>query len=142
MQRSYRHVARSWRPPHLRTAHPVGGNPRLADVVLYINTHLGDPDLGVDHLQSAFCVSRSTLYRMFDGLGGIARFIRKQRLAAARQYLHRNPGLGITQVLYEHGFGSERQFQRAFQAEFGVTPSEWREHCKASRDALQDEANQ
>ena len=139
MQQCYSYVARTWQraPVHAARAEQdaAGGDPRLVEVVSYIEEHLDDPDLGVDRLQSAFCISRATLYRMFTEIGGVARFIRRQRLVAARQYLRRRPDLGITWLLYELGFGSERQFQRAFQAEYGVSPSEWRERCKAAQDA-------
>src|SRR5699024_2851857 len=131
--------ARTWRPAPIQAPPApqaaVDDDPRLREVVSYIEDHLDDPGLGVDRLQSAFCVSRATLYRMFSEIGGVARFIRRRRLLAARQYLRRRPDLGITWLLYELGFGSERQFQRAFQAEFGVSPSEWRERCKAAQEA-------
>lgn len=104
-------------------------------MVSYIEAHLDDPDLDVDQLQSAFSVSRATLYRLFSDIGGVAGFIRRQRLVAARHRLRLRPDLGITWLLYELGFGSERQFQRAFQAEFGVSPSEWRQRCRAAQDA-------
>lgn len=139
MQPCYSHVARARQAAPLRRPCPApapeGGDPRLGEMVSYIEQHLDDPELGVDRLQSAFSVSRATLYRMFSEIGGIARFIRMRRLLAARQCLRRRPDLGITWLLYELGFGSERQFQRAFQAEFGVSPSEWRERCKAAQDA-------
>lgn len=117
------------RPP---VPDPDSGDPRFSEVLSYIETHIDDPDLGVDTLQSSFGVSRPTLYRMFRRMGGVARFIRQRRLAAAHQYLRRRPDMSITWVLYELGFASERQFQRAFHAEYGLSPSEWRERCKAS----------
>lgn len=131
MRQSYSYVARSWRHPPLRAL--AGREARLADVVSYIKAHLGDPNLGAGRLQSAFCISRSSLYRMFSRSGGVAHFIRKQRLAVAGRRLRGDADLGITQLLYELGFSSERQFQRAFLAEFGVTPSQWRERCKTAR---------
>lgn len=139
MQQHFSNVVRNWQPAPIHAPCPQpaqgGDDPRLTEVVSYIEEHLDNPDLGVDRLQSAFCVSRATLYRMFSEIGGVARFIRRQRLVAARQSLRRRPDLAITWLLYELGFGSERQFQRAFQAEFGVSPSEWRERCKAAQDA-------
>ena len=143
MQQCFSYTARNWKPApnHARCQQPApeGGDPRLMEVVSYIEAHLADPDLGVDRLQSVFCVSRATLYRMFSEIGGVARFIRRQRLVAARQHLRQHPELAITWLLYELGFGSERQFQRAFQAEFGVSPSKWRECCRAAHDAAPDE---
>ncbi|MEN1926060.1 AraC family transcriptional regulator [Luteimonas sp. MJ293] len=139
MQQCFSDVVRNWKPgsSHAPCRQPAseGSDARLMEVVSYIEEHLDDPDLGVDRLQSEFCVSRATLYRMFSEIDGVARFIRRQRLVAARQHLRRHPELAITWLLYEVGFGSERQFQRAFQAEFGISPSEWRERCKAAQVA-------
>ncbi|WP_082190209.1 AraC family transcriptional regulator [Frateuria defendens] len=35
--------------------------------------------------------------------------------------------------LYEFGFASERQFQRAFRARYGISPAQWRRQCRHAR---------
>lgn len=108
--------------------------PRLAQLEAYIDDNIADPALGADMLQRRFCVSRPTLYRMLQPAGGVAKCIRTRRLHAAQRTLRTRPDVSITWLLYDLGFASERQFQRAFQAQFGLTPSQWRDHCRLHPD--------
>src|SRR5690606_8691975 len=89
------------------------------------------PALGTDTLVRRFFVSRPTLYRMFRPLGGVARYIRERRLLRAHARLREDPDCTITFLLYDLGFDSERQFQRAFQARFGMSPASWRQLCRS-----------
>ncbi|SBV50267.1 transcriptional regulator [Xanthomonas bromi] len=45
------------------------------------------------------------------------------------------PDCSLTWLLYEMGFASERQFQRAFQQRFGMPPMQWRRQCRAKPHA-------
>ncbi len=85
-------------------------------------------------LQTAFNLSRPTLYRMFQPLGGVSHHIRHRRVLVAHQHLRHDPDCSITWLLYEAGFTSERQFQRAFRATFGLSPVEWRDHCRKTSE--------
>ncbi|MCD9027852.1 AraC family transcriptional regulator [Luteimonas sp. BDR2-5] len=105
-------------------------NPRVTRILRCIEEHLEDPALDCDFLQRLFFVSRPTLYRMFQPLGGVSRYIRERRLVAARRRLREEPHHSITWLLYDLGFESERQFQRAFQARFGMSPASWRARCR------------
>src|SRR5690606_20490641 len=93
---------------------------KLAEIVGHIDRHICDPDLGATSLQAAFRLSRPTLYRMFQPLGGVCQHIRRRRVLVAHQHLRQDPDCSITWLLYEAGFTSERQFQRAFRAVFGL----------------------
>jgi AraC-like DNA-binding protein len=53
----------------------------------YIEANLGARDLGVDKLARTFGLSRASLYRLFEPVGGVASYIRTRRLARARQEL-------------------------------------------------------
>jgi AraC-like DNA-binding protein len=108
----------------------IDGDPRMARILRCIEAHLDDPALGCDLLQKTFFVSRPTLYRMFQPLGGVSRYIRERRLMAARRRLRDEPQHSITWLLYDLGFESERQFQRAFNARFGMSPMQWRGQCR------------
>lgn len=110
-------------PPPCKDGNP---DPRLARILRCIDERLDDPALGCDMLQEIFFVSRPTLYRMFQPLGGVSRYIRNRRLAAARRRLREEPERSITWLLYDLGFVSERQFQRAFLARYGLSPHRWR----------------
>ncbi|MGY1411043.1 helix-turn-helix domain-containing protein [Luteimonas sp. A482] len=121
-------------PPGLaRPAAPPGpaAHPRLPRILRCIEEELCDPALGGDALQRRFFVSRPTLYRMFRPLGGVARYIRERRLLLAHRRLREEPDCTITFLLYDLGFESERQFQRAFQGRFGMSPARWRNACRA-----------
>jgi hypothetical protein len=47
----------------------------------YIEQHLASPELSPASICAAFGLSRATLYRLFEPLGGIASSIRERRLA-------------------------------------------------------------
>lgn len=102
----------------------------LHDIIDYIDGRIGDYDLGERMIRSAFNLSRATLYRRFQPLGGIASFIRDKRLQLAHMHLRGNPTCSLTWLLYEVGFSSERQFQRSFQARYGMSPANWRKSCQ------------
>jgi AraC-like DNA-binding protein len=102
----------------------------LSDILDYIDAHLGECELDERMIRIAFKLSRPTLYRSFQALGGVARYIRERRLRLAHRHLQRNPACSLTWLLYEVGFASERQFQRAFQARFGMSPAHWRQACR------------
>lgn len=105
----------------------------------YIDANLGDESLGIASLIRAFGVSRSTLCRLFGDEGGVSRYIRQRRLGYAYKHLMDQPRCSITWLLYELGFASERQFQRAFHATYGISPAQWRKRCRGTRVLAQAE---
>ncbi|UQQ10511.1 helix-turn-helix domain-containing protein [Xanthomonas arboricola pv. corylina] len=106
--------------------------PLMSDLLAYFEQHIGEAELGTESLQQAFGLSRASLYRLFQSRGGVASYIREQRLCAAYRYLQAYPECGLTWLLYEMGFASERQFQRCFQQRFGMPPMQWRRQCRAA----------
>jgi AraC-like DNA-binding protein len=70
-------------------------------------------------------VSRSHLYRLFEEEGGVAKVIRRERLAAARRALS-DPldSRRIYRLAEDLGFGSAEEFSRAFKRAFGCRPSD------------------
>lgn len=112
-----------------------GADPRLdlqRRICAHIEANLGDECLGIASLIRVFAVSRSTLCRLFGDEGGVGSYIRLRRLERARSYLMRDPACGITWLLYELGFASDRQFQRAFHARYGISPAQWRKCCRGA----------
>jgi AraC-like DNA-binding protein len=91
----------------------------------YIADHLDDLALDVDTLRRQFFCSRATLYRLFEGDGGIAKHIRDARLRACMHDLavpsmtRRQIGLIATRW----GFENPSHFNRLFKQTFGVVPS-------------------
>lgn len=92
-----------------------------------VRERLGDPTLGPGEIARALGLSRSALYRLFEPQGGVARYIRQQRLSAARQALC-DPAdtRRIGTIGYDCGFPNPQEFSRAFKAQFGCSPSEAR----------------
>jgi AraC-like DNA-binding protein len=96
----------------------------------FIDERLSDPDLSPAQLGEAFCLSRSTLFRMLGPMGGPATFIRERRLARAHALLtgtKRRVHLKRTAV--ECGFKDASHFSRAFRSQYGYSPREALEHA-------------
>lgn len=94
----------------------------------HIVANLNSPGLHVEVLCALFRISRSTLYRLFEPLGGVANYIQEQRLARAHAELS-NPAHGhrrIYEIAFELGFSSEAHFSRIFRSTFGLSPSDVR----------------
>jgi AraC-like DNA-binding protein len=70
-------------------------------------------------------VSRSALYRLFSGSGGVSRYIQRARLDLAWTSLS-DPAhpRRVSEVAFGCGFSSEAHFCRAFRRAFGVTPGQ------------------
>ncbi|CAO3434519.1 AraC-like ligand-binding domain-containing protein [Azospirillum endophyticum] len=100
---------------------------RMAAIKRYIDGHLGDPAFGTVQIAEAFGLSRPTLYRLFEPLGGVAAHILRRRLDRSLADLtaaHRSRR--IAEIAHRWGFRSEAAFSRAFKAAFGMTPSDVR----------------
>lgn len=104
--------------------------PMRAGILGYIDANLDDPALTPESIANAFHVSRTWLYKLFAGTGGVKRCIREKRLDAAFHELCNEPQQRIIDIAYRHGFSSERQFQRAFQLRFAMAPSAIRDRRK------------
>ena len=94
----------------------------------HIGANLHSPGLHADALSARFRISRSSLYRLFEPLGGVAAYIQEQRLVRAHAALsdptqhHRR----IYEIAFELGFSSEAHFSRLFRSTFGRSPSDVR----------------
>lgn len=94
-----------------------------------IRRHLLSPSLGIDELCRSLGVSRSSLYRSFEPLGGVMKYIRSARLLDAHHALTNSADTrAIHEIAAERGFMDPGEFSRAFRREFGYTPSEARAH--------------
>jgi len=93
----------------------------------YIDSHLANPDLSVEQLCGAFGVSRSSMYRLLEPMGGVSAFIRARRLSQAHQLLAgATERVHLKRLADDFGFRSAAQFSRAFSDQFGYKPSEAR----------------
>ncbi len=90
----------------------------------YIATNLEDLDLDHDTLRSTFFCSRSTLYRLFKPDGGVAAYIRSQRLLRCFDELTAaDAPPSVADVATRWGFENPSHFNRLFKAAFGRPPS-------------------
>src|SRR5271156_3308211 len=104
----------------------------------YVRNHLYDAELSVEQIAAAHYISVRYLYKVLAERGiSLADWIRTHRLEACRQELARaRPATIIAAVARRHGFCDISSFSRAFRAEYGLSPGEWRDHCVARRNSL------
>jgi AraC-like DNA-binding protein len=93
-----------------------------------IEANLTNPDLGPTFLTNLCKLSRSTLYRMFEPVGGIAAYIQQRRLMRAHRDLN-DPALfyqRVNAIAKRWGFTEHSAFSRAYKQQFDMAPSEAR----------------
>lgn len=105
---------------------PGRSNASLVAIKTYIEQHLHEPALGPQTLLDAFGVTRSTLYRMFEPLGGVSAYITQRKLNRAFRQLSDTlqPRGRISKLATELGFSHPSGFTRAFKETFGLSPKE------------------
>lgn len=87
-----------------------------------IDARLGSDSLTPEWLMAKLNISRSDLYGLFEGHGGVAKYIWRRRLEAARSaLLDPYDTRRIGEIAFAHGFSSEAHFARAFKAAFETT---------------------
>jgi AraC-like DNA-binding protein len=93
----------------------------------YIDTYLGNAQLGPGEIAHAAHVSRATLYRLLAAEGGIRAVLLKRRLdQALRLMLEDNRAEHSLRAIAKHcGFGGASQFSRSFRARFGAPPAQY-----------------
>jgi AraC-like DNA-binding protein len=92
-----------------------------------VRRHLRTPTLEPKSLARLVGVSRSNLYRLFEDVGGVARYIQDERLLEARTVLC-NPATtqSISAIAEDLCFPDASSFARAFKRKFGCSPSDVR----------------
>lgn len=98
----------------------------LVAIKAHIEEHLLDPGLGPQSLAAAFGITRSTLYRLFEPLGGVSGFIARRRLNHAFRRLSdtRTARERISTLAASLGYRHASAFTRAFKQAFGLSPKE------------------
>ena len=93
-----------------------------------IEEQLRAPDLTAGRLCCQLGISRSSLYRLFEPLGGVARYIQGRRLEQIREAL-RTPRetRSLRDLAQVYGFSDGAHLSRAFRARFGMSPSDVRQ---------------
>lgn len=98
-----------------------------------IDANLLQPDLSPDLIARDLGMSRATLYRVAQPLGGIQCFVRNRRLEYAFALIKSDAAAvrSISALAYDLGFGSENTFRRTFKDMFGINPSSARANALA-----------
>ena len=116
-----------------RSAEQIGvksfEDPRLNKVRDHIIRNLSNSDFGPDELASAMCMSRRSLYMLFEEIDTTpVKLIREIRLEAAMRTLldNQQKNRKITDIAFDSGFSEYATFTRLFKSQFGKTPSEFR----------------
>ncbi len=102
---------------------------RRESVRRFVLPRLADKTLSVEAISAGAGISRSSLYRLFDKQGGVARFIQLIRLDALRAVLdaqgHAAPG--EDELAERLGFGGVAQMERLFAEVYGAGLQAYRE---------------
>ncbi len=101
----------------------------LETIRQYISQHVADTRLTPQFLASRFGLSRASLYRLFEPLGGPAYYIRQERLQRSLELLTQASSYSIAAIAASVGFCDEAHFSRLFRAAFGMTPGEMRRNA-------------
>ena len=130
-------------PDRRRGDRRQGGRRRsdLAVVKGFINKSLALESLDATLIGRQFCMSRSSVYRLFESEGGLANYIRRCRLTQAFSLLVSPPVQGrrrILDVAVECGFSSDMVFTRAFRKMFSLTPSALRSMAELQTPEFDD----
>ena len=92
-----------------------------------VRRNLRSPLLGPDKLCREAATSRSQLYRLLEGEGGVARYIQRRRLSESFAILcDTSNNFSIAAIAETLCFADASNFSRAFRREFGMSPSEVR----------------
>jgi len=107
----------------------VGRKERVRRV---IRKHLRTPTFRPAILCRLVGMSRSNLYRLFEDIGGVARYIRRERLLEAHAVLS-DPAAtqSVSAIAEDLCFADASSFGRAFKREFGHSPGEVRSAARA-----------
>lgn len=100
----------------------------------YVEAHLAFPDLTAQNICNAFGMSRASLYRLFEPVGGVAKYIRDQRVRRAAADIA-NPEfrrMRIASITKRWGFKSESSFAKALKREHGLSPRDLRRQADGS----------
>lgn len=98
----------------------------LVTIKTFIEQRLSDAELKPQTLLDEFGITRSTLYRLFEPLGGVSGYITQRRLHRAFRTMTDTlqPRRRISELAFELGFSQPSAFTRAFKEQFGLSPKD------------------
>jgi len=102
---------------------------RLGAVHRFIERNLHRQELSVADIAEGSNISRSNLYRLFDGqANSVHGTLREERLQRGWNFLHRTESdrLSIGAIAHACGFSDQAVFSKLFRQRFGITPRQAR----------------
>ena len=99
----------------------------ILDAVRHISRHFLSGDVSLSATATALGVHRVYLSRTFHESCGIpfTKYVNTMRASYAARLLREKPERPVSEVAYDAGFGSIRNFNREFKALYGITPAEF-----------------
>ena len=103
----------------------------IARAIKIVEDHLTDTDFTVETLGSELAMNRVSLWRKIQNLTGRgpADFIRTIRLKRGKQLLKKSQ-MQVSEIAYTVGYNTVKRFTENFKAEFGMTPTQYRNHLQ------------
>jgi AraC-like DNA-binding protein len=96
----------------------------LRQINRYIELHLTDATLSPDSICDFFRMSRASLYRLFEPLGGVASYVRERRLLRIHGLLESRTHKTLGRLAEEYGFSDTGHLSRTFRRMFGYNASD------------------
>jgi AraC-like DNA-binding protein len=105
----------------------------LARIESFVRGRLADRKLDPETIARGCGISTRYLHELFrDTNQTLGSWIRDQRLESCREVLSRPSNRQtVAEIAYRWGFSDQAQFSRAFKAQFGLPPKEYREAARA-----------
>jgi AraC-like DNA-binding protein len=115
-----------------RAERDSSGDQLLDKALAFIDRNLARSDLAPALVEKSLPLSRSSLYRLFEPLGGVRNAILERRLERAMRVLLSGTAAKppLRAIARDHGFSSEEQYSRAFRSRFGTTPYQFYEMAR------------
>lgn len=111
-------------------------NETLKKARAYMRENLGDPELTIDQVAEAVCLSKRQLQRLFKRAEspGFRAELTKMRMEEAARLLHA-PDTVIADVSRQVGYLQPMHFSKAFRRQFNCSPSDYRAQRRDQVDA-------
>jgi DNA-binding response OmpR family regulator/anti-sigma regulatory factor (Ser/Thr protein kinase) len=100
----------------------------IQKAIALVEKNISDSEFSVETMASEVGMSRSTLYKKLMAITGLgpAEFIRTIRVKRGKALLETSQ-MQITEIAYAVGFTTVKSFTMNFKAEYGMTPTEFRQ---------------
>lgn len=105
----------------------------------HVESNIDNP-FTLEELAGVAGFSKFHFHRIFRGMTGetLLHFVNRIKLERAAAFLAHRHDLTITSIAYQFGFTDPAIFSRAFAANFGMSPSEYRRQFSKIRKALSE----